>query len=124
MIIDSSALIAIFFNEKYGPQLAQEMEKNKNSLRMSTLTLSECLTLIEDLQKKYSDKIKDEILSSNIRFIAPSQEEALISSKALHKYSLSFTESFVYAHAIQEDCPILTCNKSLKKTDARLVIFS
>lgn len=122
MVIDTSALLALFFNEKHGAWVEDQLEKNKGSLRMSTVNLAETLILIQDRQPQLFDKIKEEIYSSSIRFVPPTTTQAETAAQALLKYPINLGDCFAYALSMEEDCPLLTLDQDFKKTDASLVI--
>jgi ribonuclease VapC len=122
MVIDTSILLAIFFNEKKSSWAEEQMEKNVTALRMSTVNLAETLILLQDRQPQFFETIRDEILSSPIRFVPPSVSQAEIAASARLEYPLNLGDCFAYALAKEEGCPILTLDPDFKKTDVQVLI--
>ena len=52
MVVDTSALLAVFFNEKHGPWVLDHLQANSGDLAMSTVNYAEVLILIHDRQPK------------------------------------------------------------------------
>lgn len=121
MVIDTSALIALLFNEKDGVWAENQMKANADSLLMSTVNLAETLILVQDRQPKLFEAIKEEILSSSIRFVAPSVAQAERAAEARLRYPLNLGDCFAYALAIDTKSPVLTLDRDFKKTDAAVV---
>lgn len=88
---------------------------------MSTVNLAETLILIEDRQPQLFENLKSEILSSSIRFVAPSLKQASIAASARLRFPLNLGDCFAYALAKDEQCSILTLDPDFKKTDLRTV---
>ncbi len=122
MVIDTSALLAVFFNEKNGPWVEDQLEKNREALRMSTVNLAEVLILLQDKQPQLFEKIREELFSSSIRFVPPSAKQAEIAAKARLQYPLNLGDCFAYALAIDESCSILTLDRGFSKTDASVLL--
>lgn len=122
MVIDTSALIALLFNERDGPWVEDQMEENKESLRMSTVNLAETLILLKDRQPQLFEKIKEEIYDSPIRFVPPSPSQAELAAFARLEFPINLGDCFAYALAKEENCPILTLDRDFKKTDVPLVM--
>lgn len=121
MVIDTSALLAVFFNEKSAQAVAKIMESNANALRMSTVNLSEVMILCEDRQPQLFEAISQDLLSSGIRFVAPTVRHAQIAASARMKYPLNLGDCFAYALAKEENVALLTLDSDFKKTDLELV---
>ena len=121
MIIDTSILIAVFFNEDRGPLAAELLEKHRDDLKMSTVNLSEVLILVEDRQPQSFDKISSELLSSSICFMEPSVEDACVAAKARLKYPLNLGDCFAYALAKRENDTLLSFDKDFRKTDIKVL---
>ena len=121
MVIDTSALLAVIFNEPQGPRIAKILSDQTGVLCMSTVNLAECLILIEDRQPQDFEAIRETIYSLKIRMIAPSKQQAEIAAKARLQYPLNLGDCFAYALAQQEGVPLLTLDKDFVKTDLDLV---
>ena len=117
MVIDTSALLAVFFNEVHGTWVAENLSKNSSSLRMSTVNLDETLILVKDRQPQEADTIENLIQESSIRFVPPSYQQAKIASMARLKYPLNLGGCFAYALCKDEGAPLLTLDSDFKKTE-------
>ena len=67
MVVDTSILLAVFFNEKFGPWALDRLQEHADSLRMSTVNYAEALILIQDRQPQLFDEIHNAIRASSIR---------------------------------------------------------
>lgn len=121
MVVDTSAILAIFFNEKEGPWFAEVMEKNRGSLRMSTVNLAEALILLKDRQPQIFKELREKLFTSSIRFVPPTPKQAEMAAIARLEYPLNLGDCFVYALAKDEGLPILTNDPDFKKTDIRVL---
>lgn len=122
MVVDTSALLAVFFKEKAGPWVKEQLEKNRMNLMMSTVNLTETLILIRERQPKIFETIQREILESSIRFVPPTVRQAEIAAQARIQFPINLGDCFAYALAKEESCPILTIDPDFKKTDADVLI--
>src|SRR5262249_38364952 len=122
MVIDSSALLALFFNQTESLWVEDQMKKFSSSLCMSTVNLTEVLILLQDRQPQLFSQLHSEIISSSIRFVPPTVQQAERAAKARLKFPINLGDCFAYALAIEESCPILTLDRDFKKTDARILL--
>jgi ribonuclease VapC len=122
VVIDTSALLAVVFNEDRGAEIARIMDSNRSALRMSTVNLAEVLTLLEDRQPQLFEQLRSEIVYSSIRFVPPSVAHAEIAASARMKFPLNLGDCFAYALAHQDGCEILTLDRDFKKTDLKLAL--
>ncbi len=122
MVIDTSALLALVFNEKEGGWVKEQLEGHKGSLMMSTVNLAEFLILIRDRLPEGYDQIREMTLSLGIRFIPPTVGHAEVAAKARLKYPINLGDCFAYALAKEENAPILTLDADFRKTDARTIL--
>ncbi len=122
MVVDTSALLAVIFNEERGAEIARIMDSCRSALRMSTVNLSEVLILLEDRQPQLFDQLRSEILCSSIRFVPPSIAHAELAASARMKFPLNLGDCFAYALAHLEGCEILTLDRDFKKTDLKLAL--
>ena len=121
MVIDTSAILAIFFNEPKGPQIAKLLQTRASELRMSTVNLTEALILIQDRQPQLTEGLKTLLLGSAIRFVPPDPVHAVIAADARIRYPLNLGDCFAYALAKTEGCAILTLDEDFAKTDIDLI---
>lgn len=89
---------------------------------MSTVNLAESLIRIRDRQPTLADQLEQQILGSNIQFIAPDQVQAQIAVKARLEFSLNLGDCFAYALARVENCPILTLDRDFRRVDVPVVM--
>lgn len=111
MVIDTSILLAVFFEEIHSGWAIKQMTDHARELRMSTVNLTETLIRLRDRQPQLSRDIEEKLLYSGIRFIAPDIQQSQIAADARLKFPLNLGGCFVYALAVQEGCPILTLDK-------------
>ncbi|MBN1960028.1 MAG: type II toxin-antitoxin system VapC family toxin [Deltaproteobacteria bacterium] len=121
MVIDTSAILAIYFAEDHAPWLAQQLSKHNGELNMSTVNLAETLVLIRDRQPTLYKKIEDELLTSGINFIEPDVEQARIAAKARIIYPLNFGDCFAYALAVKLGQPLLAIDSDFKALDIEVI---
>ena len=121
MVIDTSALLAVLFNEKMGAAISQILQDKDGEIRMSTVNLAETLILLSDRQPQLASQVREEILDSSIRFVSPSVRQAEIASEARMRFPLNLGDCFAYALAKDEGCSLLTLDLDFKRTDISLV---
>ena len=121
MVIDTSALLAIFFAEPYGEWAAARLSERAEELCMSTVNLTETLIRVRDRQPRLFEKIEAELLSSGIRFVPPDVRQARIAAEARLRYPLNLGDCFAYALATVEDLPILALDGDFRSTDRPVV---
>jgi uncharacterized protein with PIN domain len=111
MVVDTSIILAVFFKEKHSAWAVEQMNRHARELRMSTVNLTEALIHLQDRQPQLFLSLEDELLYNGIRFVAPDVEQSRVAAQTRIKYPLNLGDCFVYALAVQEDCPILTLDK-------------
>jgi ribonuclease VapC len=117
MVVDTSALLAVFFAEPDGNWVAAQLAEHSSELRMSTVNLTETLIRIRDRQPQLYETIEAEILGSGIRFVPPDVEQAKIAAEARLRYPLNLGDCFAYALATVESCPILALDRDFRLVD-------
>jgi ribonuclease VapC len=121
MVIDTSALLAVFFNEPKGSSIAKILKDHATELRMSTVNLTETLILIQDRQPQLFEGMRTMLLTSSIRFVPPDKSQAEIAADARMRLPLNLGDCFAYALAKSENCRILTLDDDFRETDVPLV---
>lgn len=121
MIIDTSALLAVFFDEPRGAWVAECMDRHAGSLRMSTVNLAETLIRVRDRQPSSHASIERQLLAGSISFVPPSVAQAQRAAEARLRYPLNLGDCFAYALAILENEPLLTLDSDFARTDVQLV---
>ena len=123
MIIDTSVLLAIFFDETHGAWAAQVIAQSPSIPRMSTVNLTETLILLEDRQPKRFKSLRKKLLNSGIEFVAPDVKQSTLAASARLKYPLNLGDCFAYALSKLHECPLLTLDHDFQKTDCQLHAF-
>ncbi len=123
MIVDTSAILAVYFHEPHGPWAKDQLDRNVGSLRMSTVNLTEALIRIRDLKvDPLADELENRLLTSGIRFIAPDAAQAKFAARARHRFlRLNLGDCFAYALAVAERCPILTVDRDFRVVDCAVL---
>lgn len=121
MVIDTSALLAVFFNEEHGPWVADKLRESAG-LRMSVVNYAETLILIQDRQPHLFDELNQRILHSSIRLVAPTATQGAIAAAARMRFPLNLGDCFAYALAKEEDSPLLTLDSDFQHTDIELIL--
>jgi ribonuclease VapC len=121
MVIDTSALLAVFFNEHHGSSIAKILKEHAPELRMSTVNLTETLILIQDRQPQLFEGMRTMLLTSSIRFVPPDKSHVEIAADARMRLPLNLGDCFAYALAKSENCRLLTLDEDFKQTDLALV---
>ena len=122
MVVDTSALLALLFNEKFGPWVLDQLQAYQDSLLMSTVNYAEVLILVRDRRPEAHSEIQEVIESSSIRLIPPSPRQAEIAASARVKYPLNLGDCFCYALAKEEACPVLTLDRDFRGLDVPVVL--
>ena len=122
MVVDTSILLAVFFNERFGPWAVDQLNENAPQLRMSTVNYAETLILIRDRQPQLFGEIHESLRSSGLRLVPPTAEQAEIAAEARLRYPLNLGDCFAYALGKDEGCPILTLDEDFRKTDATVIL--
>ena len=122
MVVDTSILLAVFFNEEFGPWAMDQLQQHRQRLRMSTVNYAEALILILDRQPQLFHEIRAAIQASSIRLVAPTPEQAEIAAAARLRYPLNLGDCFAYALAKHEECPVLTLDRDFRQTDVRVIL--
>jgi ribonuclease VapC len=121
VVVDTSALLAIFFAEPFGNWAAARLAECAGELCMSTVNLTETLIRIRDRQPHLFETIEAELLSSGIRFVPPDVRQARIAAEARLRYPLNLGDCFAYALAAVEDLPILALDRDFRSVDRPVV---
>lgn len=114
MVVDTSIILAVFFQEKYSKWAVEQMNIHARELRMSTVNLTETLIHLQDKQPQLFIELEEKILHSGIRFVSPDIEQSRTAAKARIQFPLNLGDCFVYALALQENCPILTLDNDFR----------
>lgn len=124
MVVDTSILLAIVFNEAHGPWCVKQLQDHAAELMMSTVNYAEVLILISDRQPQLAPQLREKISALPIRFVAPTIEQAEIAAEARLKFPLNLGDCFAYALAKEQNCGLLTLDRDFRKTDLLVLMAS
>lgn len=122
MVVDTSVVLAVFFDEAHAAWAARQMAEHAGALRMSTVNLAEALIRIRDRQPAEADLLEDRLMTSGIRFVPPDAAQAKTAARARLAYPLNLGDCFAYALAAAENCGILTLDGSFRSADRPVVM--
>ena len=117
MIVDTSIILAIFFEEPHAAWATEQLNAHQGTLSMSTVNLAETLILLRDRTPKLFNDLENTLLGSGIQFISPDIEQARIAAEARLKYPLNPGDCFAYALSVVNNAPILTLDRDFRSTD-------
>jgi ribonuclease VapC len=121
VVVDTSVILAAFFDEPHGAWAVSQLAQHAALLRMSTVNLAESLILIRDRQPALADDLESRLLTSGIRFVAPDTTQAQTAARARLRFPLNLGDCFAYALAVAEACPILTIDPDFRVVDRPVV---
>jgi len=122
LVLDTSALLAIVFNEDHGPWCLKQIETESGALTMSTVNWTETLILIEDRQPRLAQEIVQRIALLPIQFLPPTMVQAEIAALARLRFPLNLGDCFAYALAKDTGQSLLTLDRDFVKTDLAVII--
>lgn len=122
MVVDTSVLLAVLFNEPAAAWAADQLEAHAGELRMSTVNLTECLIRLRDRQPHLAPVLEEQLLESGIRFVAPDVGQAQIAAEARLRFPLNLGDCFAYALARAEGCGVLSMDEDFRKLDIAVVL--
>lgn len=122
MVVDTSALLAVLFEEPGADWVTAQFVANAAELRMSTVNLTETLIQLRDRQPQLADGLEAEILDSDIRFIPPDIEHSRLAAAARLRFPLNLGDCFAYALGVLEGVPILTLDNDFRRLDHPVVM--
>jgi ribonuclease VapC len=122
VVVDTSALFAVFFYDPGTEWAIAQLEENAAGLRMSTVNLAETLIRLRDRQPQLAEELENEILDSGIRFVPPDAEQCRLAAEARARYPLNLGDCFAYALAVSEGVPILALDPGFRRVDHPVVL--
>jgi len=117
MVVDTSAVLAVLFEEEHGLWAAEIMAEHAPELRMSTVNLAETFIILEDRQPQLAAELEEAILTGGIRFVPPDAQQARTAAKGRLRFPLNLGDCFAYALAVAEGCPILAVDRDFRSLD-------
>jgi ribonuclease VapC len=121
LVVDTSAILVLLFNEPDASWVADVLRANAMQLLMSTVNYAELLILLRDRQPQLFTQIKRQFDQSTIRVVAPTREHAEIAADARIRFPLNLGDCFAYALAKSEGLPLLTFDRDFRATDIQVV---
>lgn len=122
MVIDTSAILAVSFDEATADWVIEQFENHRGQLLMSTVNLAESLMLFRRRLPAGADELEARLLTSDLRFVPPTIDHARTAAAARHRFPLNIGDCFVYALSLAQNCPILTLDEDFRRCDRPLVI--
>lgn len=122
MVIDTSVIISIIFEEEHCTWAIKQLNENRGSLSMSTVNLAETLIIIRDKQPTLYDEIEKRILTLGIRFVPPDVLQAKIVAQARVNFPVNLGDCFAYALAVVTHSKIITLDNDFRSLDCQLLI--
>lgn len=122
MVVDTSVLLAVVFEEDHARWSVEQLEEHAGELRMSTVNLAETLIIIRDRQPQLFAELETQLLDLGIRFVPPDVVQARYAAEARLRYPLNLGDCFAYALARAEDCAILTLDEDFRVVDRDVLL--
>jgi len=122
VVVDTSALLAVVFQESLGPWVVDQLQANRDYLLMSSVNYAEVLILLQSKQPAHAALIREALEQTSIRVVPSTPQHAEIAAAARLKYPLNMGDCFAYALAKEEDCPLLTLDRDFRNTDISVVL--
>jgi len=120
MIIDTSAIISLAFNEPTADWVEQQIARADRVL-MSTVNLAETLIVLRARKSSVYDQLRFDLFNAGFQFVAPDAAQAEIAANARSMFPLNFGDCFAYALAKSTGLPLLTLDADFRKTDILVV---
>lgn len=130
MIIDTSALLAIVYNEPEAQAFAHAISLSVGELRISAATLFESSIVVDSNKDPVLSRALDDLIKrSHIIVIPFSDDQAVIARAAYrdfgkgsgHPAQLNFGDCFTYALAKATGEPLMCKGNDFAKTDILIV---
>jgi len=122
LVVDTSAILAVLFNEPHARWVADALNANRGRLIMSTVNLAEALIRIRGTQSTDAADLEARLLDGKIQFVAPDQVQATEAARARLRLPLNLGDCFVYALAVVRDEPILTIDADFRNLDRPVLL--
>lgn len=117
MVIDTSALLALLFDEPLASWVEEQVSELQTSPIMSTVNLTETLIILHDRLPGRAGTLEQELLHSAIEFIAPDLRQAALAAEARLRYPLNLGDCFAYALAKSEALVLLALDSDFRRAD-------
>lgn len=121
MVIDSSAILAVYFEEPTALWVSRQIDTAERVL-MSTVNLGESLMRIRDKHPATADELERKLLAGRTEFIPPDTTQAIIAARARFQFPLNLGDCFAYALAKTRNLPLLTLDRDFRATDISVIL--
>jgi ribonuclease VapC len=121
LVVDTSALLSIYFEEPTASWAAEQLERHSGSLIMSMVNVTEVMIVLGSRRAWPKAQIETRLQSSGIRFVSPSVEHARLAAAARLRFPINLGDCFCYALSALEDCAILTLDEDFQRCDRPLI---
>jgi ribonuclease VapC len=120
LAVDTSALLAIQFEEAKKSWVLECLRSSETEPKMSVINLTETSILIRSRRLATYARVLEDILGL-VRIVAPTLSQAELAAEARLRFPLNLGDCFAYALAKSVNEPILTLDADFRKTDARVL---
>jgi ribonuclease VapC len=117
MVVDTSVLISILFDEPNSSWCAEKLRTSKTPLIMSSVNYAEVLIILKDRQPQRFEELVAALEKIDIEVIDVTKLEARVAALARFSYPLNLGDCFAYAAARNRKVPLITLDKDFKRTD-------
>lgn len=121
MVVDTSALLAILFNEPLSTWAAGHLQRGR-APRMSTINYAEALIISGERFPDRLGAVQEAIEHSAIQLVQPTAEHAEIAAAARLRFPLNLGDCFAYALAKEQKCPLLALDRDFRRCDIYVVL--
>jgi len=105
VVVDTSALLALLFEEPHAAWVAEQLNGNAGTSSISTVNLAETLIRLRDRQPLRFAELEVRVLDGGIRFVAPDADQARTAAEARMRFPLNLGDCFAYALAVRRTTP-------------------
>ena len=121
MVVDTSAILALLFDEPVAMKVADVLNEHKNALIMSTVNLAEVLIRLRDRLPEDHAELEQKLARCSIEYVPPSIRQAQIAASARLRFPLNLGDCFAYALAFDRSLPLLALDQDFRRTDVSIV---
>lgn len=122
MIVDSSILLAILFEEPNCAWAEERLMERTGTLCMSTVNLTEVLIRLRDRKPADFAELEDQLLHCGIEYVPPDLEQARIVAEARLRIPLNLGDCFAYALARVRNQGIMTLDADFRALDVPVLL--
>jgi ribonuclease VapC len=122
LVIDTSAILAVLFDESLQSWVIEKFEANRPHLRMSVVNYTEALILTSERFPDRVSMVERGLQASGIQLRPATARQAELAAAARLRYPLNLGDCFAYALAKDEDCPLLTLDRDFRRCDIEVVL--